>query len=105
MKKSVLLICITLFIPVILSAGNDEFIHKQKIFIDQLYKEHRYFDAIAETEKLKVYSNRTDNSEADYFICMIYYLAELYRSARALCINKNSSTVNLPDFIRAASYL
>jgi hypothetical protein len=67
-------------IPVFAEQENREFIIKQKKFISELYKDKRYFDCIAETQRLLNYNNSKNNDELLYFINSCYYSGGQYKT-------------------------
>lgn len=77
MKKIVFILAL-FFITVNSSAGdNDAFRKKEIEFIRGLYEGGRYFDCIAETEKLQLYGK---TPAKEYFIYANYFLAGQYET-------------------------
>ena len=74
--KKVFFVLFLISFAVDLSANNAENFRKKEInFIKELYKGGRYFDCIAETEKIQISGK---NPEIEYFIFTNYYLAGQY---------------------------
>ncbi len=65
------------FLLTVISSANDNknFLNRQIKFINELYINGRYFDCIAETEKIQITENSPD---IEYFIFSNYYLAGQY---------------------------
>jgi hypothetical protein len=118
MKKKYLLLFIKLLftISVLPSVSSfaeltqPEFIIKQKKFIFELYKSKRYFDCIAETQRLLAYrDNIRDTSKYDYFIETCYYLGGQYKTVISRHNNTNSIHNSKPEpvnlFLVSHSYL
>lgn len=75
--KKVFFISFFILFTVISSADEKIFRKKEIKFINELYNSGRYFDCIAETEKIQMEEN---NPEIEYFIFSNYYLAGQYET-------------------------
>jgi len=74
--KKFICIPIFLFVAIHLSADDSDSFRKKEIkFISELYKGGRYFDCIAETEKLQMNEKKP---VVEFFIYLNYYLAGQY---------------------------
>ena len=79
--KLLIIILIVFYSHTIAEIKNDVYITAQKKFILELYKNKRYFDCIAETQRLLNYKDKSLNNEnLKYFINTCYYSAEQYKT-------------------------
>ncbi|MBN2401709.1 MAG: hypothetical protein JXN64_04860 [Spirochaetes bacterium] len=97
------------FIPCFAEIKQDEFIIKQKRFVNELYQNKRYFDCIAETQRLLYYTdNKTNQDELIYFINACYFLGKQYKTviSRIDNLKKNTGILSLNNlFLYSRSYL
>ena len=64
------------------AAADDGTVARQKRFIRGLFSEHRFFDAVAETKRLRSMDPRIGSRpDYDFFININYFLGGQYRSA------------------------
>lgn len=65
----------------IVSVADDGAVTRQKRFIRELFSEKRFFDAIAETKRLRSMDSRSGSrAEYDFFIDINYFMGGQYRS-------------------------
>ncbi|MFH0974442.1 MAG: hypothetical protein V1874_01520 [Spirochaetota bacterium] len=87
-----------------------DFIIKQKKFIHELYQSKRYFDCIAETQRLLAYGDNIKNkNKYIYFMEACYYLGGQYKTVISGLENANSIRKDKPEpaniFLLSHSYL
>lgn len=64
-----------------IALDRDHFIVRQKAFISDLFNNKRYFDCIAETQRLLSYDNKIENkAEYTYLINVCYYSGGQYKT-------------------------
>jgi hypothetical protein len=87
----------------------DEFLNKQKRFIKELYNNKKYFDCIAETQRLLEYKNIANQNEYLFLINACYYFGGQYKTVISRSQNidtTNKDSQRLPNlFLLSHSYL
>ena len=76
---------------------SDNFIIKQKKFIFELYKNNRFFDCIAETQRLLSYRKDIKNrKQFIYFINTCYYSGDQYKTVITRLQNSTDKKKEFP---------
>jgi tetratricopeptide (TPR) repeat protein len=104
------IIIIFFYIPSFADSKQDDFINKQKRFINELYNNKRYFDCIAETQRLLEYKkNIADQKALLYFIDACYFSGGQYKTVISRLQNINNITKDKQElpilFLLSNSYL
>ncbi len=78
---SLILLLFIVFNPSVYGDLTAEFVNKQRRFINELYKNKRYFDCIAETTRLLGYiRSDSDQKELNYLIESCYFAGKQYKT-------------------------